>query len=253
MIDPAHRFSDRVENYVKYRPHYPSAIIDLLEARFNFDERKVVADVGSGTGISAELFLRNGNKVFGVEPNAPMRLAAETTLRHYHQFVSVAGSAEATTLPDMSCDVIVAGQAFHWFDRHRAKTEFQRIAARECVTVLLWNDRVNVSPFMIAYEEFIQRFAIDYNEVNHTQIADDIVADFLSPAAVSRCEFSHHRMMDFDGIKGLLLSSSYMPNTSHDRYSEMIEELRYFFNRFQENEVVRLEYVTRMYCGKTVS
>src|SRR5579885_3110804 len=125
--DPTRRFSDRVENYVRYRPHYPDGVLDVLRTETGLTPTAVVADVGSGTGISAKLFLRNGNLVLGVEPNREMREAAERLLSDYPHFTSVAGTAEATTLPDRSVDYAVAAQAFHWFDHDRARHEFARI------------------------------------------------------------------------------------------------------------------------------
>src|SRR3954467_10992955 len=111
------RFTDRVEDYVRYRPSYPAAeLLDFLTAKTGFDASWVVADIGSGTGISTELFLKNGNKVYGVEPNDAMRQKGEELLKGYPLFTSVNGSAEHTTLADRSVDLVIAGQAFHWFN-----------------------------------------------------------------------------------------------------------------------------------------
>jgi ubiquinone/menaquinone biosynthesis C-methylase UbiE len=115
-MDPTQRFSDRVENYVKYRPGYPAAIIDTLRAECQLTADSVVADVGSGTGILAEMFLKHGARVLGIEPNRQMRAAAECLLGGCARFMSVAATAEATTLPAHSVDFVTAGQAFHWFD-----------------------------------------------------------------------------------------------------------------------------------------
>ena len=117
MLDPTKRFSNRVENYLKYRPRYPAAIIPLLESECGLTPETLVADVGSGTGFLTELFLKHGNRVLGVEPNAEMRSAGERLLAKYPTFCSVNAMAEATTLADSSIDLIIAGQAFHWFDR----------------------------------------------------------------------------------------------------------------------------------------
>src|SRR5579863_1256797 len=116
MSNSTTRFSDRVEDYVKYRPHYPKKILSYLQDRYAFGPGWVVADIGSGTGISTELFLRFGNNVFAVEPNLEMRSKAEELLAAHPGFRSVEGTAEATGLPGSSIDLIVAGQAFHWFD-----------------------------------------------------------------------------------------------------------------------------------------
>lgn len=88
------RFSTRVENYVKYRPHYPSAVIDLLQSECGLNRESIVADVGSGTGILSELFLKHGCSVHGIEPNREMREAGEKLLRDYSNFKSIDGTAE---------------------------------------------------------------------------------------------------------------------------------------------------------------
>ncbi len=121
MSDTVERFSNRVENYVKYRPGYPREVLDLFRDEMNLTENSVIADIGSGTGISAKLFLENGNEVFGVEPNAAMRGAAEEFLREFPKFKSVDGTAENTNLPDNSVDLVVAAQAFHWFDKDKTR------------------------------------------------------------------------------------------------------------------------------------
>src|SRR6266446_9260655 len=113
MSAPTERFSNRVENYIRYRPGYPKEIIELLKAECGLFPQSVVADAGSGTGLLAKLFLENGNLVFGIEPNREMRAAGERLLQAYPRFTSIAGTAEATTLPGQSVDFVTAGQAFH--------------------------------------------------------------------------------------------------------------------------------------------
>jgi ubiquinone/menaquinone biosynthesis C-methylase UbiE len=127
MTDSTRRFSNRVKNYVRYRPSYPQGVISALQAETALTKSSVIADIGSGTGLSAELFLQNGNPVFGVEPNLAMRQAAEQHLKNYPHFYSVDGTAEATTLPNKSVDYAVAAQAFHWFNPQLARQEFSRI------------------------------------------------------------------------------------------------------------------------------
>src|SRR5688572_27319071 len=139
MLDPTKRFTNRVDNYLKFRPRYPTEIIALLEKDCALTPDSVIADVGSGTGFLSELFLRNGNQVFGVEPNAEMRAAGERLLADYPNFASINATAEATTLPDSSVDFVTAGQAFHWFDREKARVEFQRILKADGWVVIVWN------------------------------------------------------------------------------------------------------------------
>ena len=126
MFNPTLRFSSRVENYVKYRPGYPTGVVDPLAKECGLTAKSVIADIGSGTGILSELLLKNGNRVVSVEPNREMRETSEQLLGKYSRSTSVNGTAEEITLADCSVDFITAGQAFHWFDRERARKEFAR-------------------------------------------------------------------------------------------------------------------------------
>src|ERR1043166_4864238 len=180
MIDPTKRFTDRVENYLKYRPSYPAEIIPLLESACGLTRATIVADIGSGTGFMTDLFLKHGNRVFGVEPNAEMRTAGERLLEKYPGFVSVKGTAEATTLPDDAIDLIVAGQAFHWFDRTAAKIEFKRILKTGGWVVLVWNGfRVETSAVVCGYHELLLQYGTDYKEVSR-EIANCDIEELFS-------------------------------------------------------------------------
>lgn len=243
------RFSDRVENYAQYRPTYPEEVLELLKSTIGLRDHQVVADIGSGTGISSEPFLRNGNRVLGIEPNDAMRAAAEEALARYDRFQSVNGTAEATTLEDASVDVIVAGQAFHWFDRAKAKREFKRIAKSNANLVVMWNDRALASPFMRAYEEFILRFANDYARVNHKNVSDDVLKKFYQPARMNKSVVPNQQVFDFEGLTGRNLSASYMPSESHPLFGAMNEALKELFERFQKEGVVRFDLETRVYWG----
>ncbi|MFA6058189.1 MAG: class I SAM-dependent methyltransferase, partial [Taibaiella sp.] len=136
--DNTKRFSNRVEDYVKYRPHYPKDILQYLSADFELSPKKIIADIGSGTGISTEMFLAEGYTVFAVEPNKAMRDKATELLGHYALYHEVNGTAEATTLKDNSIDAIVAGQAFHWFQPEQTRNEFSRISKKNGIVVLIW-------------------------------------------------------------------------------------------------------------------
>lgn len=250
MIDAKTRFSDRVDDYVKFRPHYPRQIIKYLEQQIGFSRKSVVADIGSGTGISSELFLHNGNKVLCVEPNANMRHAAEERLSKFPIFTSLDGTAESTTLPDQSVDVIVAGQAFHWFDRKNTRREFERVGRKHSHVVLMWNDREDSTPFMLAYEEFVKKFSIDYERVNHKNVDDAAIQDFFSPVEVHRKEFFHSKTLSRDALKGLVCSSSYMPNRDHAGFAPMIDAVEALYEEFEQGGAVTIEYACRLHYGK---
>jgi SAM-dependent methyltransferase len=242
------RFSDRVEDYVKYRPHYPEVILFYLRALYTFGPGWVVADIGSGTGISTELFLRFGNKVFAVEPNREMRSKAEELLAGYPDFTSVEGTAEETGLGGASVDLVVAGQAFHWFDPVKTRAEFVRIARPDAVVALIWNERLILSGFEREYEELILRFAGDYKTINHKNITDAQIGDFFHPRAFLLRSFENEQRFDFDGLKGRLLSSSYIPKEGPE-YAAMIGALKELFDRHAAGGRVRVGYETKVYTG----
>jgi ubiquinone/menaquinone biosynthesis C-methylase UbiE len=250
MSNPTQRFSSRVENYVKYRPRYPQAVINHLRETCQLTPESIVADIGSGTGFLTKLFLQNENCVYGVEPNQPMREAGERFLKDYPHFTSVAGTAEETTLPNASVDFIVAGQAFHWFDRETTKTEFKRILKPQGWVVLIWNDRrTNSTPFLVAYEQLLETYGTDYGRVNHKQI-DKTILDSFFDSDCQQVSFYNAQNFDFEGLKGRLLSSSYTPEAEDLRYEAMLSKLRKIFNMHQIDEKVVFEYDTQVYYGR---
>ena len=186
------RFTNRVENYVKYRPHYPLEIIDFLKNENILTAKTKIADIGSGTGISTKLFLENGNKVFGVEPNPEMRKAAENFLKNYPKFESINGTAENTTLENESIDMIISGQAFHWFDKEKCKPEFERILKKDGYLILFWNEKTESNEFMRSYYDLLKIYGIDYEKVNHSLATDDMeIGKFYSPCIFKKKVFEY--------------------------------------------------------------
>jgi ubiquinone/menaquinone biosynthesis C-methylase UbiE len=248
-MDPTKRFSDRVEDYVRYRPRYPTAVLVHLRDECSLAETAVIADIGSGTGILAELFLQNGNPVYGIEPNEAMRTAAESLLSKFTNFNSINGTAEATTLPDQCADFVTVGQAFHWFDPVAAGRELRRILKPEGWAVLVWNMRaVDGSPFMHAYEILLNRYAIRYQEVTQTSSHEDIPR-FFGYNPHTR-EFPNEQLFDIKGLLGRSLSSSYAPLLGHPNHEPLVSGLRDLFGRFNENGRIRFLYTTRLYYGR---
>lgn len=248
-MDYKQRFSSRVENYIKYRPGYPDDIIPTLQLEIGLMPDDVVADIGSGTGFSARLFLEHGNKVYGVEPNEPMRKAAEGFLSGYENFISVHGSSEATNLKDNSIDLIVCAQAFHWFDRTKTKQEFQRIASSGAHLCLIWNDRKATEPFQQEYEKLIQEFAIDYNEISHRNISQEIITDFYAPNQFKKFVLYYEQHFDLEGLIGRIISSSYMPNEDHENFPQLKNAIVNLFNTYKQNGIVTFAYDTILYIG----
>ena len=251
MIDSTQRFSKRVDNYVKYRPGYPRAVIELLAAECDLTTESLVADIGSGTGLLSELFLNNGNRVLGVEPNREMREAGERLLASTPGFTSVDGTAEATTLATGSVDFVAAGQAFHWFDRAQAHVEFARILKPQGWVVLVWNDRRTASsPFLADYDQLLTTYGNDYVQVSHKLIDQGILESFFAPSAWSVQKFENVQMFDLEGLKGRLLSSSYAPELDQPNYQPMLDALEVLFAAHQRDGQVAFEYDTTVYYGR---
>jgi SAM-dependent methyltransferase len=245
--DPTQRFTSRVEHYVRFRPGYPPEAIDWLMA-LGLTGESDVADVGSGTGILTQLLLERVRRVFAVEPNAAMRAAAESHLSGHPGFVSIEATAEATTLPHASVDMVLAAQAFHWFDPGRAVPEFRRILKPPRRLALVWNDRLNDTPFLQAYEALLDTHGTDYRAVNHQAQTDEqirrlFVADFQEQ------DFDNHQHLDLEGLKGRLFSSSYTPTPQDPGYPAMVEAIEQAFALHNEAGRVTLRYRTRVFSG----
>ncbi len=249
LSDNTERFSSRVDNYIRYRPSYPPQVLELLKSDCGLNERSVVADIGSGTGILTELLLKNGNSVFGVEPNANMRAAAERMLAAYPQFTSVVATAEATTLRKCSVDLICAGQSFHWFDLGPARAECKRILKSGGYVVLVWNERREASgPFMVGYTQLLSTYGTDYGTTQHKRITFDTIRSFYG-MQVRAENFENRQKFDFESLRGRLLSSSYSPEPGHANYEAMMAELRHLFEKHNEGGVVHFDYDTNVYYG----
>jgi SAM-dependent methyltransferase len=251
-MDSRQRFSSRVENYVRYRPGYPAGVVDTLRAECGLSPSSAVADVGSGTGLLARLFLDFGCRVYCVEPNLEMRQAGERLLAGYDRFTSLDGAAEATGLPASSVDFVSAGQAFHWFDPPRARAEFIHILKPGGWVALVWNERRLAStPFLRGYEDLLHRYCTDYDQVNHRNVEEDpdtIPAFFGGDYQVSR--FENVQLFDFAGVKGRLESSSYAPEPGQPNYAPMLAELQRLFDQHQQSGQVAFEYDTRLFYGR---
>ena len=248
--DPTQRFSDRVDHYVRYRPRYPVTVLEVLRQAIGLTPAWRLADIGSGTGISTGLFLENGNTVFAVEPNREMRGAAERLLGAHPGFHSVTGRAEATTLPAASMDAVVAAQAFHWFDADKTREEFRRILRPGGWVVLLWNTRLkDATPFQRAYEALLEEFATVYAQVAHEPIDDAALGHFFTSTHPRRT-LPNEQTLDYAGLKGRLLSSSYAPAEGHPRHAPMLVALEQLFRAHNRDGRVRFDYVTQVLLGR---
>lgn len=254
MLDPTLRFSDRVENYIRYRPGYPREIVAVLERDGALRPGAVVADIGSGTGKSATPFLEAGYSVIGVEPNDEMRRAAERLLADQPRFRSVSGRAEATTLPDASVDLVLVGQAFHWFDRTAARREFRRILRGGGAIALVWNERKDDgTAFEREYEGILRRRCPEYEKIRNLRAVDATgLAGFFASAEVRSVVLNHHQTLDETSLIGRVLSGSYAPSSGAD-HEALVRDLRGLFARHARGGHVVIPYETRLFFAPSAT
>jgi len=244
------RFGDRVDDYVRYRPDYPAALLDWLQCELGVDAGWEVADIGAGTGISTRMLLDAGHRVTAVEPNAPMRAAAQRWLQGFERFRAIDGRADATGLDDASIDLVTVAQAFHWFDEEAARREFARILRRGGLVAIWWNSRrLTGSRFLEGYEALLRAFGTDYASVA-ARYADDVrMRDWFGTGLRGSARFEHSQRLDFAALRGRLLSSSYAPPAGHPRHEPMLRALRELFDSCAEHGAVSFDYDTRIFAG----
>jgi|SRR5437667_5491553 len=245
---PTERFSSRVGNYSRFRPSYPAEVLDILKQECGLASDSTIADIASGTGIFTRMLLKNGNRVYGIEPNDAMRQAGHENLANYSKFTSIAGTAENTGLANASVDLVTAAQAAHWFDRDKAIAEFRRILKAGGYLALVWNDRrIHGTQFSEDYEDLLLKYGTDYAEVKRR---DNAAQDFFGEIRHQKRVLRNFQDFDYAALEGRLLSSSYTPATGHPRHQAMLAELQQIFDRHQQGGAVRMEYDTNLYFGQ---
>lgn len=247
ILTPTTRFSNRAENYVKYRPAYPVGIIPFLEQTLSLQKDARIADIGSGTGLFAEPLLEKGYQVTCIEPNEEMRKAGEARLSRYPYFISRRQRAEATGLGSQSIDLITVAQAFHWLNPVASRREFVRILRPGGNAVLAWNIQKTNNQFLNGYAEIKEQYRIEDTLPN--RITGQQIAEFFTPGGFQKMVFPNLQILNFDALKGQLLSVSSMPLPGHPSYETMISALVQLFLAFNENGFVRMEFETILYWG----
>lgn len=251
MTQHTERFTNRVENYIKSRPGYPDLVLETLRKSCGLAPSWSIADIGSGTGLLTELFLKNGNTVYGVEPNAEMRDASVKLLSAYPKYRAVDGSAEDSKLPASGVRLITAAQAFHWFHQAKARQEFQRILQPGGYAAIIFNTRkVEGSPLGEDYEVIVRKYGTNYTDLRHENLSDTEIGGFFGPKGCAKTTCPNNQLFDREGFRGRIASMSWVPVKGQSGYEEMMRELEPVFSRHQKNGKVLFEYVTELYYAQ---
>ena len=250
MSEVLRRFDDRVQDYLQGRPGYPPALVEVLEAQVGLRPEWTVADIGAGPGLLSRVFLDHGCAVVGVEPSPPMAAAARATLGASPRSRMTEGTAEATGLEDASVELVVAGQAFHWFDVEAAVREWQRILRPPRAVALVWNRRPTAgSAFAEAYEAFVRAWGIDYDTVSETYEAEAALARVFAGGLPTPTLIPHAHRQDREGLYARLRSCSYLPGRAHPRHAAMMVAAAELFDAHAQGGVVETSYEAVMYAG----
>ena len=228
-LNPLNRFSDRVEDYVKYRPSYPTAAIDkILE---NFTLPITAADIGAGTGISSRLLADRKVKVIAIEPNPEMRNAGIKEATPLVEWKD--GTAENTNLSEASVDLVTCFQSFHWFTPEPTLMEFQRILKPEGKLAVVFNNRDKKDEFTAEYSRIVREAS-----KSHPAEAKIKSTEPLTKTTVFKnfqeYNFIYQQELDFTGLIGRAMSVSYLPK-SGENYDKLIADFEKLYQRFKND------------------
>ncbi len=249
--DPTERFGERAQAYARARPGYPQAALQELAQSLGLSDGALIVDLGCGTGLSSLPLLRAGYWVIGVEPNAAMRRHAQTLSSAWPRFEVVSGRAEATGLEDGRSDLVIAAQAFHWFDVPAARAEALRILRRPARAALIWNDRrADGSAFSEGYESLLRRYSPEYLEIRHRHGREDRVAQFFGHQNWRTIGCRHDDLLDYETLAERLQSASYLPGPGAASHPAMMADLHALFDQTARDGRVRMEFETRILYGE---
>jgi len=249
-MDSKEKFSNKVDNYKKYRPGYPTEFIDYIVNEVGLLD-SIVADVGAGTGKLTKLLAPHVKKIYAVEPNDNMRSACVEYCSMFDNFIAVDGSAEQTNLPEKSVHFITVAQAFHWFERDKTKLEFQRILKAKGKVILVWNSRVADDPFIKENYELFKRVCPEFKGFSAGMGTDpDEYADFFKNGNCDYRVFDNDMQLTLDEYIGRHLSASYAPDENDENYTEFVDRLNRLFDKYNVNGKVFMPVKTHSYVGE---
>ncbi len=251
MLAPQDRFTGRALEYAQARPGYPREVVGWLCTVCGLGPGCVVADVGAGTGIFTEMLLETGARVSAVEPNADMRQVMQEALGLNTSFSAVDGTAERTGMENNSVDMVVAAQAFHWFDVSATKTEFRRILKPDGWVALLWNDRRTTgTAFLEACERLLREHCPDYLHVVSRDPSEETLKDFLGRESFHAASACNEQLLNKGEFLDRLKSCSFFPAPEESGYETTIKAAKSVFDEHNTDGRVQILYDTRLFCGR---
>jgi SAM-dependent methyltransferase len=187
--------------YDRGRPAYAEQAVDFALEPVRDRPGLRALDLGAGTGKLTRQLLDRGLDTVAVEPSDAMRKVLAHRCR---EAAVLAGSAEQLPLPDAAVDLVVAGQAFHWFDRGRAVPEIARVLRPGGLLALFYNARQDAVRWVAALSEIIRETGDHVSEtIGHVQREMPL----FDVAGALRATYEQE--LDADGLVDLVASRSY--------------------------------------------
>jgi SAM-dependent methyltransferase len=253
-MDSVSRFTETVQNYVKYRPNYPPELFHFLLEQYSAGSNngdRTICDLGAGTGIFTRQLgeFQIGTKIFAIEPNDSMREAAisdeaknPTPIIEY-----LKGTAESTGLPSRSVDGVLGAQCFHWFDLEKTIKEIDRIAKPGSFCAAIWNDRVSTG-FNEDLERILRRESSSYPKLKRPNDTIQELKQRIPRGQEKQIEYN--QPLTLEGLQGRMASTSYVTHgvVNKKAFNEM---LAVAFKKHQKNGLIDMVYKTRVFWWRT--
>jgi len=253
MDDHTTRFTGKAEAYDRHRERYPVAeVLTQLREWCRLQPQWTIADVGAGTGMLAEVFLENGNRVIAIEPNKEMRVACERMKVRWPRLEVTNATAEATGLPDASVDMVAAGRAFHWFDTIPALTEFHRVLKPGGWVALVSAGRAHVQTEQaLAFEQLLVERGTDHTYARSTYRIHDKLEDLFLD--LHKAEIAGEQRFDWETLQGFTQSLSVSPRPGAPGFEAFEEALRRHFDQFAQQGVLTMQTTCWISSGRLPS
>ena len=245
MLDPAALFSSKAETYDRFRWDYAPSAIEYILDRTGVNSGYLMADIGAGTGILTRHFLDSVKAVYAVEPNKSMRDVAEYRHGAHPAFRRITRGAESTGLPDQSLDLVVVGQALHWFDLEYAPDEISRILKPDGWLVVIWN-KLGREELTQELEGMFSRYMGD----ERRRTDPELLPPYFRGSDFRQLSFGVVRHSNWDQFIGGLLSASWAPAENDSSYRHFREEARGFFERSSTGGELTIKVVTHVAIGR---
>jgi SAM-dependent methyltransferase len=220
MTDPALSFGKVAALYDRGRPTYPRDAVTWLVG----SSPTSVLELGAGTGKLTEVLFSMGHDVFATDPDDRMLDILSVKLPHVR---ATAGTAEQIPAPDGSYDVVVAGQAYHWFDQETALAEIARVLKPGGHLALVWNERDERIPWVKKLGRIIDTTGRTEAELEHPEIP---ASGLFS--AVESAQFRHWQTVNRDSICDLVLSRSNLNVLSEEERERKRAEVVAFYDDY---------------------